>query len=162
MKNIFNKILNYLKSFLGKSKEKELSELIEERNRLSGIINKKEAAQKLIDSEANLKRALELMKYDQTLSEDKKKFHTDELLKGRQHIDGRKISAPLFVEPDDIINHNDKANPINPTINEVKASETKYVVKQLKGQAKLKNKVEKLLAEAKKGEKINRTITTGE
>jgi hypothetical protein len=162
MKNIFKNILNYLKNFLGKTKEKELSKLIEERNRLNSIINKKEAAQKLIDSEANLKRALELINYDQTLNEDKSKFHSDELLKGRQHIVDCKITAPLFIEPDDIIHHNVNKITTNPTIVEIKSDDTKYVSKQLKGQAKLKNKLEHRLAEAKQGKPIKKTITTGE
>jgi hypothetical protein len=156
IKNTFYRIINYIKSFFKKSEEKELSDLIKERNRLNGIIYEKQELDRLAISKGIMERSLELMKYDQTLNDDKLNFQNEELSKARQEISKIKINSPLLVEPDDIVHHNENLNPTSPTILSLKSTNNEYVEKQLKAQAINKNKIENYWEEARGKKSLKR------
>jgi len=162
MKKLFNSVLKFIKTLFTKEKPKselDFELIIKERDRLNELVKSYEEAKRLERSKELIKRSKEIMDFDGC--EDKMKYHNEVLLKARQELSDVKIKAPLIVDPENIIGHNENIVPTNPSINEIKKNETDGITKQLKGQAKRKNRVENILREAKDGS-LSKIITTGE
>jgi hypothetical protein len=86
------------------------------------------------------KRALELMEFDAIETQEKLKYHNEVLFEARQKLKDINNNSTLIFEPDEVIKHNENINKNNPILASLITEENKKSVKQLKTQAKLKNR----------------------